>query len=94
MAEIAARAGIHRRDQLEARGEIGLPCRARNGDVARLERFAQYLQYFSIEFRKLIEEKDAVMGERYFSGTGRTAAVNSTKNGDCQLEISSTYAII
>jgi hypothetical protein len=43
-AQVAARAGIHRRDQLEARRELGALRGARDGDAAGLQRLAQCLE--------------------------------------------------
>src|SRR6185312_12834589 len=51
MAAIAARAGIHRRDELEARGKVRLPRRPRDGDAARLQRLAQDLEHGTAELR-------------------------------------------
>jgi hypothetical protein len=56
MAEIAARAGVHRRDQLEARRKIGLACGTRDGDVAGFKRFAQHFKHVARKFRQLVEE--------------------------------------
>ena len=44
VAELAARARIHRRNQLERGGEVGLACRARDDDASGLERLAQGLE--------------------------------------------------
>jgi hypothetical protein len=54
VTEIAAGAGVHRRDQLEARRKIGLSRRPRNGDVAGFQRFAQHFQHLARKFGQLV----------------------------------------
>ena len=49
VAVVPARTRIHRRDQLEVCGKVGLPRGARDGDVARLHRLAQHVQYAPVE---------------------------------------------
>src|SRR5262245_29990528 len=44
MSKKTAWARVHRRHELEARGEIGLAGGARDGDVPRFERLAQYFE--------------------------------------------------
>ena len=76
VAEPAARAWIHRRDELEARGERTLPRGAGDVDRAGLERLAQHFENAPVPFRQLVEEEHAVMGERYLSGTRIAAAAD------------------
>ena len=76
VAEIAARAGIHGRDQLEACGEVRLPCRARNGDVAGFQRFAQDFKHGAGKLRQFIQKQYAVVGQRDFARFGRVAAAH------------------
>jgi hypothetical protein len=52
--EPAARARIHRRDELEARRKIGLMRRARNRDLARFERLAQHFEHAPVELGQLV----------------------------------------
>ena len=61
--EVAARAGVHRGDQLEARRELAAPRRARNGDGACLQGLAQRLQRGTGEFWQLVEEQYAMVGQ-------------------------------
>jgi hypothetical protein len=75
MAQVAAGTRIHGGDQLKLRRKIRLPRRARNRDPAGFERFAQDFQHAPLELGKFVEEQDAVMGKRYFTGTRRAAAV-------------------
>ena len=59
----AARAQVHRRDELEARGKDGLAARARDRDDTVLERLAQRLQHRPVKLRQLVEEQDAPVRE-------------------------------
>jgi len=51
VTEVAARAGVHRRDELKARGEFGLAGGARHQYPARLERLAQHLEHAPVVAR-------------------------------------------
>ena len=73
MAVVAARTGIHRRDQLEVRREVGLPRGARDGDVAGLHRLAQHVEHAAVEFRKFVEEENTAMRQRNLAGARHTA---------------------
>src|SRR5918996_4214738 len=75
MAEVATRAGIHRRDQHELRRKSHASRRARNGHLPVLEWLAHYFQRRSFELRQLIEKEDPVVRDADFAGIGkRTAA--------------------
>ena len=80
VAEPAAGARIHRRDELELRRESALPRRARDVDDARLERLAQHLQHAPIPFRQLVQKQHAVMRERDLAGP-RIAAAADQRDG-------------
>ena len=67
MAQIAARAGIHRCHQLKATWKIGLPCCSRDGHVARLQWLAQDLEYFALKLGQLIQKQHAMMCQRNFA---------------------------
>src|SRR2546421_496133 len=69
MPQIAARAGVHRADQLKSRRILGLARGARNRDPAGLERLAQGFEHLAVEFRQLVQKQNAVVRERYFAGT-------------------------
>ena len=81
VAEVAARAGVHRRDELEARGKIRLARGARDGDAARFERLAQHLEHVAAEFRQLVEEEHAVVRERDLARARRRAAAHERHAG-------------
>ena len=76
----AARARVHRGDQLEASREFTLPSRARDRDHARFERLAQDFQCASIPLGELVQKKHALVGERYFTWA-RFAAAAYKRNG-------------
>src|SRR5690606_7271934 len=63
VAEMAAAAGVHRRDELDARRESDMGVGARDADFARLQRLAQRIEHAALEFGKLVEEEDAEMRE-------------------------------
>jgi len=73
---VAARAGIHRRDELECRRKVRLARRARDGDAPRLERLAQHLEHVAAEFRQLVEEEHALVRKRDLAGPRRRAAAH------------------
>ena len=52
---------IHRGDELEFRGELGLARGARDADAARFERLAQHFEHSPVELGELVQEK------RYYS---------------------------
>src|SRR5207249_1189326 len=57
----AARAEVHRRDELEARGEERPPACSRDADRSVLERLAKRLERGSLELRHLVQEEHAPM---------------------------------
>ena len=75
-AEKAAGAGIHRGDQLEARGKLGPPRGARDGDGSGLERLAQCLQRGAWKFGQFVEEQHAVVRQRNLAGSRRRATAD------------------
>ena len=81
VAEIAARAGIHRRDELEPRRKRRLARRARDVDAARFERLAQHFEHPAIPLRQLVEEQHAVMRERDLAGPRIAAAADQRDRG-------------
>ena len=72
----AARAGIHRGDQLASGREVGLLRRARNRDAAGLQRLAQHLEHVPVEFREFVEEQHAEVRERDLARLRRVAAAD------------------
>lgn len=81
VAVVAARAGIHGGDQLEVGGEVGMPCRARDGDVAGFHRLAQHVQHAAVELGQLVEEQHAAMGQRDLAGARHAAAAHQRRAG-------------
>ena len=63
IAEMAAAARVHRRDQLHPRrkGDVGVG--AGDVDLAGLERLAQRIEHRALEFGQFVEEQHAEMGE-------------------------------
>ena len=59
----AARAQVHRPDELESRGEDRAAADSRDGDRPVLERLAQGLEHRSRELRQLVEQEHAVVRE-------------------------------
>jgi hypothetical protein len=76
LAEKAARARVHRRDELEACRETCLSCCPGNVDLPRFERLAQHFEHASIPLRWFVEEKHAVVGKRNLAGSGIAAAAD------------------
>ena len=67
IAARAARAHVHRPDELEASREERVPADARDRDHAVLERLPQRLENGARELGQLVEEQHAVMGERHLA---------------------------
>ena len=82
VAEVAAGAGVHRRDEHEAAGQRDLAGAARDGDLAVLQRLAHDLERGAFEFRQLVEKQHAVVGEGDFAGAGDGAAAEQADVGD------------
>lgn len=76
VAAPAARARIHRGDQLARRRKIRLQRGARDRDAAGLERLAQRLEHVPVEFRQFVEEQHAQVCERDLARLRRIAAAD------------------
>ena len=74
VSEVAARAGVHGRHELEARGKLRLAGGPHDRDPARFERFAQHVEDGPAELRQLVEEQHPVVGERDLARPGRDPA--------------------
>ena len=72
---MAAGAGIHGADQLEAGGEIHLSGGPADGDVAGLQRLAQGVEHLALELRQLVEKQHSVVGQRDLAGSRVAASV-------------------
>ena len=64
MAVIAARAGIHRGNQLEIGWKSNVHCSTGNMDFAALQRLAQGFKGFAVEFGQFVQEQHAFIGQR------------------------------
>src|SRR5262249_4659902 len=74
VTEPSAHAWVHRGDELERGGKQHRAGAPRDGDPTLLERLAERLQDVTAELGKLVEEEDAVVGERDFARPDGTAA--------------------
>src|SRR5208283_1334518 len=80
-AGVAAAAGIHRRDELKARGIDGAMIGARDRDLPRLERLAQGVERLRLELGQLVQEQHAVVRERNLAGPRLRAAADERRHG-------------
>ena len=81
MSEVAAGARIHRRDELEARGEVAFAQCARDRHASRLERLAQDLEHAAVELRQLVEEQDTPVRKRNLARPGVAATTDEREAG-------------
>src|SRR5204862_5574139 len=82
IAKIAARTGIHCRNEHELRWKSDAARRARHGDLPVFERLAHYFQGRPFELRQFIEEKNAVMGDADFAWIWKCAAAEQANVAD------------
>jgi hypothetical protein len=75
----AAGARIRRRRQLEMGGELRGALGPRDQHPPLLDHLAERLQAAPLELRKLVEEEDAAMGQRDFTGPRRRATPQETR---------------
>ena len=76
VAEVTARARIHRGDQLKLGRILDLPRRARHGDAAGFERLPQRFEHAPLEFRQLVEKQHAMVRQRNLAGHRWIAAAH------------------
>ena len=76
VAEVAARAGVHRTDQRDARREFHRRRRARDAHPALFERLPEDLQRPALELGHLVEKEDAGMGQAQLARPRMRAATN------------------
>ena len=81
MPLIAARTGIHRRDQAERRGEGHAAGRARDPNAPLFERLPEHLDRAARELRQLVEEEHAVVRQRDLAGPRHAAAADQRRFG-------------
>ena len=80
-AGVAARTGIARGNEHEARGKSHRLRSANDGDVSVLEWLTQRFQCRSREQRQFVQEQHAAMRETHFTGTWPAASTNQTSGG-------------
>ena len=78
----AARAGVRRGDEHEARREDHDLLAAHDRHVAVLERLAQRFEARAGELRELVQEQDAAVGERRLARLRRVRAADEAGGGD------------
>ena len=76
ISEIAARARVHGGDKHEVGRISGFGVSARDGNLFVFERLAKSLENRTGELGNLVEEENAEVGERDFSGRSLSAATN------------------
>jgi len=81
VAVVAAGAGVHGGDELEAGGEVAFHRGAADGDMAVFQRFAQHFEDAAVEFGQFVEKEDAVVGKADFARFGDGAAANQRGGG-------------
>ena len=75
-AQIAARARVHRGDELKARRKLGAVGGAGNRDVAGLQRLAQRFERGARKLGQFVEKQHAAVRQRDFAGARRRAAAD------------------
>jgi hypothetical protein len=68
IAQMAAAARVHRRDQLDPRGERDVGIGSRDRHFAGFERLAQRIERAALEFGQFVEEQHAQMREAHLAG--------------------------
>ena len=81
IAARAARAHVHRPDELEASREERVAPDARDRDHAVLERLPQRLENGARELGQLVEEQHAAMGERHLARSRARTAADDRRRG-------------
>ena len=76
VAVIAARAGVHRRDQLEVGGKSQRALGAADGDHLVFHRLAQHLQDAHAELGQLVQEEHAAVRQGDLAGVRLVAAAH------------------
>ena len=80
IAEMAAAARVHRRDQLDPRREGHVGVGAGDADAAGLERLAKRIEHRALEFGKLVEEQDAEVREADLARADAQAAADQRRH--------------
>ncbi len=79
VAKVTARAGVHRRHQLEACRKPYLVPRTGDHDLARLQRLAQHFKHAALELGQLIEKQHAMVGQGNLPGLRPAAAADQRR---------------
>src|SRR5262245_40837890 len=82
VAKVATRARIHRGNEHELRGQSDAARSARPRNFSVFELLPHYFQRGSFEFRQLIEEENAVVGQAHFTRAWKRAAAKQTNVAD------------
>ena len=82
LAVLAARAGVHRADQLEIGREGQRALRARDGHGLVFHGLAQDFQHARAELGQLVQEEHAAVGQGDLAGVGVVAAADQPGKGD------------
>ena len=76
------RAGVHRCNERELRGEAHRTGGATDGYDSVLEWLAQSIERVLTEFRQLVQEENSAVGEAYLSRPRRRASANQPRVAD------------
>jgi hypothetical protein len=76
IAQMAAAAGVHRRDQLDPRRKGHMGIGTSDADAPGLERLAKRIEDRALKFRKLVEEQHAEVREADLAGADTKAAAD------------------
>ena len=80
IAEVAAAARVHRRDQLHPRGKGDVRVGAGDADVPGLERLAERIEHRALELGKLVEEQHAEVREADLAGPDPEPAADQRRH--------------
>lgn len=80
IAEMAAAAEVHRRDQLHPRRKGYVGVGSCDPDVAGLQRLPERIQHLALELRQFVEKQDAEMGEADFDRPNAEASAHERRH--------------
>lgn len=87
VAKKAARAGVHRRYQLEPRGKAHLVTGPGDDDLPTFQGLAQHLQHLAVELGQLIQKQYALMGQGDFPRLRPAAATDQGRAGGAVMRV-------
>jgi hypothetical protein len=85
IAEMAATTRVHRRDQLDPRGEGHVGVGTSDADAAGFERLAQRIEHRPLEFGELVEEQHPKMGEANLTRPYAKTAADQRRHGSAMV---------